>query len=96
MNKIILTLRKYLPARFWLAGPLALILSVVIMAASPVWLPHKDEHLYHMVFPVLLFPLIWGMCFFYPLLENSLKRAAWVMFAVLFLNFAVILFALYF
>lgn len=86
---------KYLPARFWLAGPLALILSIVIMAASPLWLPHQQDHLYHMVFPVILFPLIWSICFFYPLLETSLKRATLVMSSMLVLNIALIVFSLF-
>lgn len=95
INKIIPTVKKYLPARFWLAGPLAMVLSIVIMASSPVWLPHNSQHLYHMVFPVLLFPLIWGVCFFYPLLENNIKRAFLVMIGALLINLLVIIFALY-
>ncbi len=97
MNKLISIIggiKRFLPARFWLAGPLALLLSIVIMAGASIWLPHGDEHVYNLVFPVILFPLIWGVCFFYPLLEPNLKRATIVMFSLLFINLAIIIFAI--
>ncbi len=87
--------KKYLPARFWLAGPLALLLSIVIMAGASIWLPHGEEHLYNLVFPVMLFPLIWGVCFFYPLLEPSVRRATVVMFSLLLVNIAIIGFSVF-
>ncbi len=99
MNRLISIIggvKRFLPARFWLAGPLALLLSIVIMAGASIWLPHGDEHVYHMVFPVILFPLIWGVCFFYPLLETSVKRATVVMLGLLFVNVAIILFSVLF
>jgi len=71
-------------ARVWLAGPVTLIVSVLIMAAMSLWLPEGNANIDHLVVPVILFPLIWSAVFFYVLLENNIKIVSNVM-AVLFL-----------
>lgn len=90
-------LKKYLPIRFWLAGPLAFILSLALMAVLVLCLPHQgndgrsDAQLYHMIFPTIFHPLIWCACFFYPLLDNNIKRASLVMLGLLFLSSVIII-----
>ncbi|WP_230656121.1 hypothetical protein [Psychrobacter sp. I-STPA10] len=85
-----------MPIRFWLAGPLAFILSLCLMAVLILCLPHQgnnglsDSQLYHMIFPTILFPLIWAGCFFYPLLDSNLKRASSIMLGLLFLSSVII------
>ncbi|PCJ33168.1 MAG: hypothetical protein COA90_00610 [Gammaproteobacteria bacterium] len=73
-------------SRFWLAGPATLIVSIFIMAAMSLWLPEGKASIDHLVFPLVLFPLIWVIVFFYVVLENNIKRARWVMLALLLLN----------
>lgn len=73
-------------ARYWLAGPATLLLSIVVMAASSLWLPEGRAQVDHLVFPLVLFPLIWSVIFMYVVLENNQKRAAWVLGLLFLLN----------
>ncbi len=77
-------LRLLVHPRFWLAGPVTLIVSVVVMAAMSLWLPPGKADVDHLVFPVVLFPLIWACLFFYAVLDDRIKRA-WLVFLILFI-----------
>lgn len=77
--------RYLVSTRFWLAGPVTLIVSVLIMAAMSLWLPEGRAQINHLVVPVILFPLIWSAVFFYVILENNMKKVSLVM-ALLFLG----------
>lgn len=72
--------------RFWLAGPVTLIVSIFIMAAMSLWLPQGKAGIDHLVVPLILFPLIWAAVFFYVILEKRMKRAGIVMALLFLLN----------
>ncbi|MEM7188868.1 MAG: hypothetical protein AAF439_04585 [Pseudomonadota bacterium] len=61
--------------RWILAGPVALVLAVVTMAAMPFWVPAGPANLDHLAFPILLFPLIWTITVLYPCMDEKLPRA---------------------
>lgn len=74
--------KKLLITRWIVAGPLALVVSVLVMAGMSVWLPEGNAGIDHLAFPLILFPAIWSLIFFYALLENSPTRAGLVILAV--------------
>lgn len=73
-------------SRWLLAGPVTLILAVLIMAASPVWLPAGKGGVDNLALPIILFPLLWAIPFFYSLLEEKLVRAWVVLLSLAALN----------
>lgn len=52
--------------RWLLAGPLALILAILLMACLPFALPAGRGGIDHLVLPVIFFPLIWAMLVILP------------------------------
>jgi hypothetical protein len=77
---------RYLSSlRLWLAGPITVVVSVLIMAAMSLWLPEGSANIDHLIVPVILFPLIWSALFFYVILENNMKKVSLIM-ALLFLS----------
>jgi membrane-anchored glycerophosphoryl diester phosphodiesterase (GDPDase) len=73
-------------SRFWLASFVALLLPIVVMASMSLWLPAGDAQVDNLVIPLILFPLIWAVSFFYAVLETNLKRAWMVMLGLLLVN----------
>lgn len=69
--------------RWILAGPGALVAALLSMATMPLWLPAGAAGIDHLVFPIVLFPLIWSVAFFYACLDGRLGRAALVALAVI-------------
>jgi hypothetical protein len=65
--------------RALLAGPCALALTALIMAVMPFWVPKGAGGVDHIAFPLFFMPAIWGIIFFYALLDHSLTRVAMVM-----------------
>ena len=65
--------------RALLAGPFALGLTALIMAVMPFWVPKGAGGVDHIAFPLFFMPAIWGIIFFYALLDRSLGRVAIVM-----------------
>jgi hypothetical protein len=65
--------------RALLAGPCALGLTALIMAVMPFWVPKGSGGVDHIAFPLFFMPAIWGVIFFYALLDRSLGRVAIVM-----------------
>jgi hypothetical protein len=76
--------------RWLIAGPLALIAAVAGMAALPHLVPEGAGGIDHLVFPVLAFPLIWAIAFFYACLDEKLPRAAAILTAATAAGIAVI------
>lgn len=58
--------------RVILAGPLALLTSLAVLAAMPVWFPSGAAGVDHLILPMILFPGLWGILFFYSVLSNNL------------------------
>ena len=63
-------------ARWFLAGPAALLASLATMAAMPLWLPAGAGGVDDIVLAVVLTPLLWAVPFFYACLEPELPRCA--------------------
>lgn len=78
-------------SRFWLAGPAALIVSVLIMAAMSLWLPKGNAGINHIMVPLILFPFIWACVFFYVVLEVQYKRLYWTMLLLFLVNGGLVL-----
>ncbi len=80
--------------RFWariaLAGPLAAIASVLVMAGGALWLPRGAASIDNLVLPIALFPAIWAALFFYASLDRRLGRAYLVVLAIALANAALI------
>lgn len=75
-------------ARWVMAGPGAVIVGLLFMAALPVILPRGMNGL---VFPVVLAPLIWAAAFFYVILEENVARAALAMSTSIALLLSIVL-----
>lgn len=70
--------------RTLLAGPLAFICAILVMAGAAVWLPAGAAGVNNIVIPLVLFPAIWAALFFYTCLDQHLIRAYLVISVVLF------------
>lgn len=64
----------------------ALIVAILVMAAMSLWLPSGDAKIDNLVIPVVLFPIIWALVFFYALMDSSLKRASLVLLLLFLVN----------
>ncbi|WP_291624458.1 hypothetical protein [Bradyrhizobium sp.] len=62
--------------RALLAGPCAFALTALILAVMPFWIPKGSGGVDHIAFPLFFMPAIWGVIFFYALLDRSLGRVA--------------------
>ncbi|WP_040521615.1 hypothetical protein [Aliiglaciecola lipolytica] len=76
--------------RFWLSGPATLIVSLLIMLAMAVWFPAGAGNVNNIMMPLVLFPLIWAILFFYTYLTTNMRRAQWLL-AALFVSNSLIL-----
>jgi hypothetical protein len=65
--------------RAGLAGPCAAALTVLIVAVAPYWVPKGRGGVDHIALPLFFMPAIWGLLFFYALLDRSLARIAAIM-----------------
>lgn len=65
--------------RSLLAGPVAAVLTVLVMGGMAVWVPAGDAGVNSVALPVVLSPLIWAVFFFYAVLDDNLARATGVM-----------------
>ncbi|MEM7508377.1 MAG: hypothetical protein AAF415_16715 [Pseudomonadota bacterium] len=76
--------------RWILAGPATLIAALLSMATMPQWLPEGSAGIDHLAFPIVLFPAIWAVLFFYACLDMRLTRATLVFAAVIGAQLALI------
>lgn len=79
-----------LSARFWLAGPVTFIVSIMVMLGMAIWFPEGAGQIDNMIFPMLLFPLIWAIIFFYSYLEKKLLRLGLVLAILMLTHVAMI------
>lgn len=77
-------------ARRWsrglLAGPFAFVTAAAVMAGGAVWVPRGAAQIDNIVLPIVLFPAIWALLFFYTCLDRRLLRAWALTLALLALN----------
>ena len=64
-------------ARITLAGPVTALLSVMIFAGMPLWLPRGAAGIDHIVLPLILLPAVWAALFFHAVLDRSLRAWRW-------------------
>lgn len=73
------------------AGPMALVVAILILLAMPLWYPAGTGGIDHLVMPVVTFPLIWAVLFFHACLDRRLLRVALVSLVLGAVNLAMIL-----
>ncbi|CCQ12631.1 hypothetical protein PALB_35710 [Pseudoalteromonas luteoviolacea B = ATCC 29581] len=76
--------------RFWLAGPLTTVVSMLCMLAMAVYFPPGVGNINNILMPLLMFPIIWACIFFYAYLTQHLKRAWFIIFTLGLINLAII------
>src|SRR3546814_8728205 len=76
--------RSRLWMRFVMAGPVAILVALTLLAGMPLWLPGGAAGIDNLAVPLVLAPLIWAGLFFHACLDRSLARVALVA-GVLFL-----------
>lgn len=62
-------------ARLILAGPVAVLSSLAIMAGLATWLPPGAGRVNHLVLPIVLFPAIFTALLVYSYYDRKLLRA---------------------
>lgn len=60
--------------RWLLAGPGAVAAALLFVMAMPVWLPEGAAGVDHVVWPMVLAPLIWALICTYACVEENLAR----------------------
>jgi len=63
-------------ARVMLAGPITVLLSAMVFAGMPLWLPRGAAGIDHIILPLILLPAVWAILFFHAVLDRSLVRVA--------------------
>lgn len=76
--------------RWILAGPGALIVATLFLAAMPVWLPAGASGVNNIVYPMILAPLFWAAVFLYACLEENLGRGTVLMTGAAVLQAAIV------
>ena len=76
--------------RFWLAGPLAFVTAVLVMAGGAVWMPKGAAGVDNIVLPLVLFPVFWAALFFYACLVARVGRGFWLMGGLAFSQIVVV------
>jgi hypothetical protein len=69
-----------------IAGPVALIGACLVMAGGALWIPPGKAQVDNLVFPIVLFPLLWTALFLYACLDRKLGRAYAVLGALAAVN----------
>ncbi|MEM8797844.1 MAG: hypothetical protein AAGE61_19935 [Pseudomonadota bacterium] len=68
-----------LTLRWIFGGPVAAILTILIMMGMAVWWPAGAGRVDNILVPLVLFPVIWALVFFYVLLDDDMLRVSTVM-----------------
>jgi hypothetical protein len=79
-------------ARVILAGPIVLLLSALVFAGMPLWLPRGAAGIDHIILPLILLPAVWAILFFHAVLDRSLARVAIVALVIGAANAAMLFF----
>ena len=77
-------------ARIVLAGPVAAAVTLLVLAAMPLWMPAGPAGIDHLILPLLVLPAIWAALFFHAILDRRLARIALVALALAGLNAALL------
>jgi hypothetical protein len=77
--------------RIFLVGPLVFLSAFLAVCGASVYLPAGPARIDNVAIPLVLFPAIWALLFFYSYLDNRLTRAYTVVLLVLGANLALVL-----
>lgn len=77
-------------SRTVLAGPVVLLASIVVMAGAALWLPKGAAGINNIAVPLVLYPLIWCVLFFYTCLSQQLRLAWSIVIGITAVNAAAI------
>ena len=77
-------------ARLWTMLGYAFVTAVFIMFGMPIWFPAGIAGINNMIIPMLLFPLVWAVLFFYAVLEKRLKYVLIVLSGLTLLHMAIL------
>lgn len=61
--------------RWLLAGPVVFAVAGLVMSGGALWVPAGPAQIDNIVLPIVLFPAIWALLFFYASLDRRLGRA---------------------
>ena len=78
--------RRQFWARFWFAGPWAVVAAMLMMTGMTTYLPAGEAQVNNLMIPLILFPLIWAAFFFHACMDVSLRRVALVSFGISVVN----------
>lgn len=85
------TSRWHVMIRFLLAGPVAIITSLLVVGCMPVWFPKGDAGIDHIALPIIMLPGIWAALFFHAVLDRSLIRVSAVSVGLASLSIAMLI-----
>ena len=77
--------------RIFLVGPLVFLSAFLAVCGASVYLPAGPARIDNVAIPLVLFPAIWALLFFYSYLDSRLIRAYTVVLFVLGANLALVL-----
>lgn len=69
-----------------LIGPVVFITSAAVMAGGALWVPKGAASIDNIVLPIVFFPAIWAVLFFYACLDRRLLRAWLITLSLLIAN----------
>lgn len=78
--------RRHLWIRVLLAGPVAVLVALTLLAGMPLWLPGGAAGIDNLALPLIFAPLIWAGLFFHACLDRNLVRVALVAAALFLLH----------
>ncbi|MEM9574053.1 MAG: hypothetical protein AAF870_02355, partial [Pseudomonadota bacterium] len=70
-------------ARWLIAGPLVLIVTLLTWVVMPLWVPKGPSGFNNILLSLIALPLIWAVLFHYALLEHRQWRSALILVALL-------------
>lgn len=77
--------------RFLLAGPVTIIVSLLVVGCMPIWFPKGAAGIDHIALPIIILPGIWAALFFHAVLDRSLLRATAVSVGLASLSIAMLI-----
>ncbi|MAY36243.1 MAG: hypothetical protein CMN84_09115 [Spongiibacteraceae bacterium] len=77
--------------RIFLVGPLVFLSAFLAVCGASVYLPAGPARIDNVAIPLVLFPAIWALLFFYSYLDSRLIRAYTLVLLVLGANLALVL-----
>ena len=78
--------RRRMWIRVLLAGPVAILVALTLLAGMPLWLPGGASGIDNLALPLIFAPLLWAGLFFHACLDRSLARVALVAAALFLLH----------